>query len=144
MLKYSEGIRNYMMVTGSLRDALTGGELRLYSGPVPVSPNDALGSATLLLTYNNAGAGVNFEASANNGTLVKSLAETWTGSVVADGTPTFFRFVQPGDTGGVSTNNRRVQGTVGQAGADMNITNLTLVTGSLQALDYFYLTMPEA
>jgi len=144
MLKYSEGIRNYVMVTGSFRAALTGGELRLYSGAAPVGPNDTLGSATLLLTYKADGAGVNFEAVASNGTLVKSTAETWTGTVAVDGSPTFFRFVQPGDTGGVSTAALRVQGTVGQAGADMNITNLSLVAGSLQALDYFYLTMPEA
>lgn len=144
MLTYSEGTRNYVMVTGSFRDALTGGELRLYSGQVPVGPNDALGSATLLLTYNADGAGVSFEKVASGGTLVKSLNETWTGTVVADGQPTFFRFVQPTDTGGVSTTAIRVQGSVGQAGADMNITNLSLVTGSLQALDYFYLTMPEA
>lgn len=144
MLTYSEGIRNYAMVTGSFRDALTGGELRLYSGQVPVGPNDALGSATLLLTYKADGAGVSFEKVASGGTLVKSLNETWTGTVVADGRPTFFRFVQPTDTGGVSTTAIRVQGSVGQAGADMNITNLSLVTGSLQALDYFYLTMPEA
>jgi hypothetical protein len=143
MLKYSEGLRNALMVTGPLRTLLTGGEIHIYSGPVPASPNDSIGSAVKLVTINAAGSGVNFESTATGGTLVKSTSETWSGTAIADGAATFFRFVMPSDSEGVSSTAYRIQGTVAVAGADMNLTNPNIVTGAAQALDYFYLTMPE-
>jgi hypothetical protein len=141
--KYSLGLRNALAVTGSLKNQLDGCFLRLYAGTAPASPNDAIGAATLLCEISNGGAGGTFEATASDGTLVKSTSETWSGNNVASGTATFFRLVKTGDAGDASTSAIRIQGTVGVGGVDMQMTNPTLVSGAPQAFDYFYLTMPE-
>lgn len=145
MLKYSEGLRNALMVAGSLKSLLTGCHLRIYSGSVPNSPDEALpGDAEELVTLSADGSGINFEASATNGTLTKSTSEVWSGVAGAAGKATFFRLCQTSDSGLHSNTLYRVQGIVGIAGADMHLTNPTLVAGATQTLDYFYLTMPEA
>ena len=49
--KASTGLRNHMLTTGSLKAALDGGFLRLYSGVEPATADDAIpGGSTLLLT----------------------------------------------------------------------------------------------
>lgn len=143
MLEFSEGLRNGLMVSGSMKSLLDDGFLRIYSGAVPNSPNDSLASAVLLCELSNGGDGVTFESTASNGTLVKSTSEVWNGNNVASGTASFFRFVKAGDSGAASTTAVRVQGTVGVAGADMNLTNPTLTEDAPNTLHHFYLTMPE-
>lgn len=141
--KYSVGLRNGLAVTGSLKSLLDGCFIRLYAGTPPASPNDAIGAATLLSEISNGGVGGTFEGVASDGTLVKSTSEVWTGVNVASGTASFFRVVKAGDAGDASTSAVRVQGSVGVAGADMNMTNPTLVSGAPQNFDYFFITMPE-
>lgn len=143
MLKYSVGLRNLLMNNVGMRDALTGCQIRIYSGPVPASSIDAVGAGTLLCTLDNGSGGLNWEVSVTDGTLTKSLAETWSGTTVVSGLASFFRVVEPSDAGETSMSAVRVQGTIGVAGADMNITNLSLSASAAQTLDYFYLTMPE-
>lgn len=145
MLKYSEALRNAMQVTDCLRNLLTGTELRIYDGPVPSSPTDSIGSATLLVVIKKDGStGVSFEPAASGGTLTKSAAEIWTGNAIATGTATFFRMVTPSDDDSLSLSNYRIQGNVAIAGGDMNISNLSIASGAPQAISYFYLTIPES
>ena len=145
MLKYSEALRNAMQVTDCLRNLLTGTELRIYGGPVPSSPTDSIGSATLLVVIKKDGStGVSFEPAASGGTLTKAAAEIWTGNAIATGTATFFRMVTPSDDNSLSLSNYRIQGNVAIAGGDMNISNLSIAMGAPQAISYFYLTIPES
>jgi len=48
-LRYSDGLRNFLAKYGSLADALTNGQIMIYSGAQPASPN-AAPTGTLLCT----------------------------------------------------------------------------------------------
>jgi hypothetical protein len=143
--RFSTGLRAAMLATGSLRAALANGELRVYSGTVPASVDAALTvSNTLLCTIKAAGgAGINLATTAPGGVLTKDPAEVWSGDVVASGTATFYRHVLPSDTGAASTTAPRVQGTVGIAGQNMNLSNTALVSGALQRIESYVISMPE-
>jgi hypothetical protein len=52
-LRLSTGIRNFINAGGSMKDALQGGELRIYSGTQPATA-DTAPSGTLLVTITNA------------------------------------------------------------------------------------------
>lgn len=145
-LKYSTGLRKGLMVTGSLKSLLDGGSVVIYSGPVPANADAALSGNVALVDIKviTTGVGVTFEAIAPSGVLTKSLTETWQSNNDATGDATFFRFIKSADTGGSSTSEVRVQGTVGTAGADMQISSVSLVAGAPQAIEYFSLAMPEA
>lgn len=146
MLKYSEGARNGLMVDGSLSSLISGSHIRLYSGSVPASPNDGIGSSDVLaiISVDGDGTGISFESTATGGVLRKLTAEQWNGEVLIGGVATYFRVVQPADTNGVSLSAVRIQGTIGVGGADLNLDSQTLLVGAIQTIDTCYLTMPEA
>lgn len=145
-LKRSTGLRNAMLVTGSFKNRMDGCFMKIYGGPVPASSDDAIGAAVLLCTISNnsTATGLTFAAAAAGGVLSKTVAEVWSGNNVADGDATFYRMEKPGDTQGASTTEERVQGTVGVAGADLNLSNTTLVNGAPQAINYYTVAMPES
>ena len=125
---------------GGVKTALDGGTIYIFAGPVPATPDDALDMATqhtqlARLSLGGAGAGITF--SAPDGAVVsKNPAETWSGLVAFDGaddadttlTPSFFRFVQSGDTGRGAGTTARLQGSVGglASTADMKLGTDTL------------------
>ncbi|WNV50612.1 hypothetical protein [Pseudomonas phage Rollin] len=143
--RFSTGLRNAMLATGSLRSALANGELRIYSGPVPASVDSAISvSNTLLCVIKaEAGAGINLDTSAAGGLITKAPAEVWSGDVVASGGATFYRHVLASDTDTASTTAIRIQGTVGLAGQNMNLSNTALVSGALQRIESYVISMPE-
>lgn len=145
MIKLSSGMRESLAITGSLKATLDGSLVRIYTGAVPLSADASLGSATLINEVSVGGAGtpVTFEATAPGGVLVKSVAETWVGSNLSDGTPTFFRFVKSGDAGDASTSAIRFQGTAGALGSDMYISSLPLVVNDPLSFQIFQLAVPE-
>lgn len=145
MIKVSTGYRQSVAVTGSIRAALNNGLIRIYSGPVPASPDAALGSAVLMNEISAGGTGtpVTLEPTAPGGVISKSAAENWTGNNLVGGTPTFFRYVLAGDAGDASTSAVRLQGTAGGIGNDMVITALPLVLAAPQSFDLFQLVVPE-
>lgn len=145
VMKASSGLRDYMAVTGSLKDALAAGFIKYYSGPVPTSANDAItGSHTLLTTLSNdaTGTGINMDSSVVDGVLSKDITEIWRGVNVASGTPTFYRHVAPGDTGALSTTERRVQGAIAAVGAQINLTNLPLEAAASEVLETYVIAIP--
>lgn len=145
MIKLSTAVRVALAVGGSLKSTLDGGLVRIYSGSVPASADAAIGGATLLCEISAGGDGtpVTFEATAPLGVLKKSVSETWTGTNLADGTPTFFRYVLDGDGGSASSSAPRFQGSAGVLGSDMYISSLPLVTGQPLAFSVFELAVPE-
>ena len=95
------------------------GSLRIYGGTVPTDANAALGAATLLavlpLSATAFAAAVNGVATAN--------AITADSSADATGTATFFRVLESDGTTPV------FQGTVGTSGAELNLSNTSVVAG---------------
>lgn len=144
-IQLSTGIRNYLLDTGGFDAALNGGLLNIYDGTPPAGPDDAISGNTLLCTIsvNGLGGGLNFESAAVAGVLSKAAAETWQGTNAASGNASFFRFYESGGTpGGASATEKRIQGTVGVAGADLNLSSVALVASAVQTIDYFNVTLP--
>jgi hypothetical protein len=142
-IKISSGLRDHILATGSLRAAINGMVMRIYSGAVPAGPeSDATGN-TLLCTISTSGlgGGLQFEASPANGLLPKASADVWSGTCGATGTASFYRLVETGDTNGSSTSAKRVQGTVGLAGADLNVVNTTFTSSEEKRIDYYVIGM---
>lgn len=143
-IKASTGLRNALLATGSLRGALDGGRINIYAGTPPASADDAIGAATLLcaITLNGTGTGINFDTAAVAGVLSKAPAEVWSGTNAASGSATFYRHVADGDDGAASTSAPRLQGLVGVAGSDMNLSSTSLTSGAPQSIDYYAVALP--
>jgi hypothetical protein len=146
MLKFSTGLRNHMLVTGSFKNAMDLCTLKFYAGTVPDTADAALGGATLLSTITNdaTATGLTWEATATDGVLSKTISEIWRGVNVADGTATFFRLETSADDGTASTTQKRVQGTVAKVNADLMISDPLLVSAASQDVDNGLITLPTA
>lgn len=144
--KISTGLRNHMLATGSVKDGMDGGVIKIYSGAEPSSADDSLGAAVLLVTISNndAGTGINFDSTPTSGVLVKSTSEVWSGTCVANGTASFYRFVALADDGSSSTTAKRMQGTVNVVGADLLVSSTTFVSGNLRQINSYAAGMPSA
>jgi acyl dehydratase len=142
--KVSTGLRDHMLDTGSFKAGMDLGFLNIYEGAEPADADAALGGANLLctLSVDGLGTGLTWEAAAVSGVLSKATAETWQGTNVDSGTATFFRFVAAGDTGGASTTELRVQGTVGLVGAELNLSSVTLTVSAVQTVNHFNVALP--
>lgn len=140
--KASTAVRN--ACAEAVASELTGGFLDIYGGIVPPSPESSVGAATKLcrVSLNDSGTGLSFEDNASNGVIAKKISETWMGTNLATGTATFFRFVQDGDDGTEDADAVRLQGTVGVIGADLNISDVALVSGAPQTVKYFFVASP--
>ena len=142
--KSSTGLVNAMLASGSFKSVMdAGSEIRVFSGTEPASADDATGAATLLVTFKNGSSGVTMASSAADGVLVKNPAETWTGTAVASGMPTFYRHVLTADSNGLSTTAPRQQGSCGIAGADMNFTNGALTASAVETLNFYSTSLPK-
>ena len=144
----SDSLANFAL--DGIADALQGGRLYLYAGPVPLAPYDPLnmGEHTELAVVSLAGegGGLSFAAAAD-GLLEKAVLEVWKGEATFDGAesaepalvPTFFRFCASGDNGRGGALTPRLQGTVGApgSGADMERNPLALQAGAIVRIDTF-------
>lgn len=145
-IKLSTGLRNKMLATGSFKSIMDGSFLKIYGGAIPATADAPLGAATLLCTISNnsTGTGVTFDGTPAGGVIVKTPSEVWSGVNAATGTATFYRLVTASDDGSDSATQARVQGTVGTAGADGNISSTALVSAAPQTADYYSLALPTA
>lgn len=142
-ISLSTGLRDDILDTGSLKAILDSGFIDIYSGTPPASADDAASGTKLCRISNNStGTGITFNASAASGALQKNSGETWSGVNLASGTATYYRHVTASDTAGASTTEQRIQGTVGVAGADMNLSDVSLTISATQTLDYYVVNMP--
>jgi hypothetical protein len=142
MLKVSTGLRNAILDTGSLKSALNLSKIRILTGTPPATA-DAAETGTLLsvITVNDTGTGVTLGA-ASGGAIPKNAGEVWKGTNLAGGTATYFRWVAAGDTGVLSTTEKRLQGTVGTSGADLNMSSVNLTAAAPQTIDAANLSLP--
>lgn len=152
MVKVSTALANHLMGTGSLRAAINGGFLYLYSGPVPATADAAIaGGNTLLAKFTESDdgtTGLTFESSVTSGVLRKTIAEDWATTVEANGVATFYRFCEGADdgSGAAGGSDHRVQGTVGADNNfyDLVVSNATLAISDTMSIASFQLRQPQA
>lgn len=142
-LSVSTGLRDYMAATGSLKSGLDGGFIKIYSGTAPASANDPVtGTLLAVISLNATATGLTLEGSAGLCGVQKPAAAVWSGTVSNSGVAGYFRHVAPDDTGTLSSTERRVQGAVGAAGAELLLSNTTLAAAALQTIDSYTLLIP--
>ena len=137
---------------GSLKDVMKDGKLLIYSGAQPASPDSAV-TSTLLLTITVSsgawvagafGSGLEFEDDPLSGVMEKASGEVWSGTAVASGTAGWFMLVANAtDALALSTTLPRISGSIGVSGADLNISNPSIVSGRSYTIDEFSFTLPE-
>ncbi len=144
-ISISTGAANAMVGTSGLKGALESGsmELCIYAGTMPADANDAIGSATLLVTIKNGASPLTW-STPSGGVISKPSGETWSGVAVADGVATFGRFTHAADTGASSTTEVRVQGDVSSVGAFINLDNTAIVNGTVQTVNSAQLIQPRS
>lgn len=143
---FSEGLRNGMLATDSFAGTLANPVMRIYSGDVPANAEAGIGAATLLVTItdNDQGAGfpLAFDVAATNGVLPKDPSQTWSGTAAASGTASFFRIVSEGDADGADASAPRIQGQVGTAGSDLNLSTVAVTSGEVRTINSFNVVLP--
>lgn len=144
-LKASTGLRNKLLDTNPLKTIFNLGFLEIYAGTIPADADQSIGGATLLvrISNNNTTTGLTFASTASAGAITKNLGETWSKAAAGTGTATFWRFVAAGDTGALSTTEARIQGTIGLAGADLNVSSLSYTATTVYTIDSFALSLPS-
>lgn len=143
-IQFSSGLRDHLLISGSFKSALDGGVLRIYSGAIPANADADSSGATILCTISldATGTGLTWGSTVTAGILSKNTTEIWRGLVDNTGTATYFRFMAIADTGALSTTDKRVQGTVGLVGADLNFSNVNLVAGNYRVIGSLNVTLP--
>jgi hypothetical protein len=143
-IQLSSGLRDHLLITGSFKSGLDGGVLRIYSGAMPANANADSSASTVLCTIslNATGTGLTWGSTVTAGILAKNTSEIWRGQITATGTATFFRFLAIGDTGATSTTDKRIQGAVGVAGADLNFSSVNFVSGNFKVIGSLNVTVP--
>jgi hypothetical protein len=126
------------------------GVMYIYSGPQPLSANDAV-AGTLLGIVTKASGAFSFGAATNGLVFAASAAgvsakstDVWSFNGIADGTAGWFRLMGNANDalGGSNTTNARLDGSVGTSGADLNLSNIAVVTGAPNTIDVFSFTIP--
>lgn len=145
-LTLSTGCAKKLMDTSPLRTLLNLCKINIYSGAKPTSPDDVpTGTLLVTITNNSTATGLTWDATAPGGVLPKAPAETWSGTILATGTAGWFRIWESGDTpANASTTAVRIDGTISSTGADLNLTNLSLVTGAPFIMSSASLTLPKS
>lgn len=157
-LKMSTGLKNQLW--NSIRGAVTetaslkAGILYIFSGSQPATA-DAAATGTLLMkvtvgsgafAHGTATNGVDFDAPVA-GVMAKAAAEVWSGvglpAAGAGTTAGWFRHCgNPDDNLGVSTTLPRIDGRISTSGAEMSLSNLTIVEGASTTVDTYSLAWP--
>lgn len=142
-LRLSTGIRQALLGTADFQAEFTLSFINIYTGSQP-SDADAAATGTLLATIYSDGAsiGLGFDAPAA-GVISKAVAETWSGTSVAEGTAGYFRLYEATDNPAtLSTTNSRIDGNIATSGANMNMSNTFIANGAVQTVSTFAITMP--
>lgn len=148
--RLSTGLRNAILGNIGLAGALANGVIYIYSGSQPVSANNAV-SGTLLGKVTLNGDAFSFGSPTNglnldtpvDGVIAKEPADDWKFDGIADGTAGWFRFMgNATDALGSSTTLARLDGSVGTSGADLNLSNIAILTGAPNTVDVFQITAP--
>lgn len=144
-LKLSTGLRNAMLDTAPFRTAMGSCTLKIYSGAEPATADAALSGNTLLceaFVGNDGSTALTFNAAAASGVIEKETTEVWEGTNAASGTASFYRLELSGDSGALSTTDKRVQGSIATSGAELNLSSVALVLSATQTIDFYSIALP--
>lgn len=149
MFKISTEVRNRLVGDEGMSSILgngIAGEIRIFAGTEPPSPDDAIGAATLLctITVDGFGGDLGFDSVITNGVLTKDPAQIWKGTCVASGTASFYRMVDHDDDNSADPEMIRLQGAVGVVNADLLLASTSLSISQEQRIDYFAIGMPAS
>jgi len=126
----------------AIQDVFKDGFIEIWSGTQPTSADNAPTGTKLVTFYSDGSAlGLEFDDAAS-GVISKKAAETWSGTAVATGVAGYYRLKAPGDGGGSSTTDERIDGACGTSGAEMNMSSTTITNGAVQSISTFQLTLP--
>ncbi len=150
-IRLSDALRDSMLETTSVEAALTLGFLIIYSGSQPASANDAAtGTRLATIAVSDGAVGLTYDPIVTAGTLPKAVAETWSGTAAATGTAGWFRLnalstnkagtETAAATGGAG--NVAMDGSIAVTGGDINMSNVSIVSGALQSVTVFNIVMP--
>lgn len=143
-----------MLDSIGIKEAFTDGVIYIYTGPQPASADDGV-QGTLVgkvskdgntFSFGDPTYGLEFDAPVD-GVLNKAAAENWKFIGEAAGTAGWFRLMQNSadslaeDTGKIYP---RIDGSVATFGAELNLSNVTIVIGAPNTVDVFRLTMSES
>lgn len=153
-VRLSTALRNKLAGTTGFGTTFAKGVIHIYSGPQPLSADNAV-SGTLLgivsvdglpFAFGNVTNGLNF-AAPSNGTVSKAV-ENWKFDGIANGTAGWFRLmtnvVDDLADDSVTKVHPRLDGSIGVANADLNLSNLAVTTGAPNTIDVFSFTIPAA
>ena len=144
-LRLSTGIRQDLLGSQDFQTAFALSFINIYTGAQPSTADDAATGTLLATIYSNGvSLGVSFDAPVA-GVIAKAIAETWSGTAIADGTAGYFRLFEAGGTpSGVSTTESRIDGNIATSGADMNMSTTFVANGAVQTIATFQVTLPAA
>lgn len=149
-VKLSTGARNKLAGPSGFSEMFASGVLYFYSGPQPLTADNAV-SGTLLGIVTKDAAAFAFGSPTNglafdtpvNGTVQKAAADLWQTIGLAAGTAGWFRLMGNAiDNLGASTTLPRLDGSVGVTGADLNLSNIAFEVGTPNTIDVFAFTIP--
>jgi hypothetical protein len=144
-VRLSTGLVKEMLDTGSFRSTMGSCVMRVYTGAQPADA-DSAATGTLLCTLTAGGvdkAPLTWANAATGGTLTKGT-EVWSGTVVANGTAGWFRISPITDDGSATTTIERMDGAISTAGAEINLSNLSLEANAPVTVTQFSVQLPRA
>ena len=145
MIKISTGLADAMMGNVGATAALNAAslELRIFSGPEPLTADAALANEVLLVKIEVQGGseGMLF-TNTSGGVITKDIDQSWLGNVLNTGVPTYYRLCPKTDDNSASMTEVRVQGSVGPTG-DLMLGTTTLAMGNPQSIDFYQLRLPQ-
>lgn len=146
-VRLSTGFRNDILGSNSFQTIYNNSIIYLYSGTQPASADDA-SSGTLLgkITVDGTGsANLTFDTPAD-GEIAKPAADAWELHGETSGTIGWGRLLSSGaeaGEGASSSTDARIDFSVGQSGADMNLTNTSVTASSQATIDSFKYKIPS-
>jgi hypothetical protein len=146
----STGLRNGMLNATGLTSAFANGVLYIYSGPQPINADQAVQGTLLAIITNSASAFV-FGTSSNglnlavpvNGVITKTSTQSWQGTGLAAGVAGWGRLMgNASDALGTSTVLPRMDWSIANTGADMNVANVNVTVAEPMTVDVWQYTLP--
>ena len=137
----STGLRNALVT--AMATSLANGRIDIYTGAPPASA-DAAPTGTLLVrvSKNGDGSPLAMGGSPATGVVRKPVGDVWRGAVLETGVAGYYRYVVTTDTGLASPTECRMQGAVGEVDAELILSNVNLIQGSLQDIKDFAFAIP--
>jgi hypothetical protein len=151
--RLSEGLKNALLGTASLKTILANGQIRIFAGPQPASAEDAETGPVLCVITLASGAmvsgvgtnGINM-ATPSGGAIGKASGEVWSGKNLATGTAGWFRWYPNAfDTnmGAAAAGNKiRLDGNVATSGGQLNLSSVSLRLDITTTIDNVNLFLP--